>query len=133
MRDRPLGSSMHEPSDESQRFYGPLPYLLLPIVHGERRTSLSANRSCWHALPISVTATLTLAPGRSPWRLHRALAALRPPSQTVVAGPASGAQVSLPICVATRLAALARRGAQIGMIWRCPDGRMMRVRRSLNG
>lgn len=93
MRDRPLGSSMHEPIDESQRFYGPLPYLLLPIVHGECRTSLSANRSCWHALPISVTATLTLAPGRSPWRLHRALAALRLPSQTVVAGPASGAQV----------------------------------------
>jgi hypothetical protein len=38
-----------------------------------------------------------------------------------------------PICVATRLAALARRGAQIGMIWRCPDGRLMRGRRSLNG
>jgi len=38
-----------------------------------------------------------------------------------------------PICVATRFAALARRGAQIGMIWRCPDDRLMRVRRSLNG
>ena len=59
---------MHEPIDESQRFYGPLPYLLSPIVHGEYRTSLSANRSCWHALPLSVTATLTLAPGRSPCR-----------------------------------------------------------------
>jgi hypothetical protein len=37
------------------------------------------------------------------------------------------------ICVATRLAGLARRGAQIGMIWRGLDGRLMRVRRLLNG
>jgi hypothetical protein len=118
MRDRPLGSSIMSKLIESQWFYGPLPYLLLPIVHGECRTSLSPNRSCWHTLPISVTATLTLAPGRSPRRLHRALAALRLPSQTVVAGPASGAQSSLPICHRTVPSVRSAEGAQNGIFCR---------------
>ncbi len=39
------------------------------------------------ALPVSVTATLALAPGHSPWRLRPALAALQPPPQTVAAEP----------------------------------------------
>src|SRR6266851_3013247 len=43
---------------------------------------------------MSVSATLTLTPGCSPWRLHPALAALRLPSRTVAAQPTCAAQVA---------------------------------------
>jgi hypothetical protein len=36
---------------------------MLRVIRRECRTSLSANRGCWYALPMSVSATLTLAPG----------------------------------------------------------------------
>ena len=51
--------------------------LLLSVLRREHRTSLTANLGCWHALPMSISAMLTLAPGCSPWRLRSALAASR--------------------------------------------------------
>ena len=48
---------------------------------------------------MSVPATLTLAPGCSPWRLRSALAARRLSSRTVAAGPTYGTQVSTLIVV----------------------------------
>jgi len=41
--------------------------LLLPVVRCERRTSLTVNAGCWHALPLGIHATLTV-PGCSPRR-----------------------------------------------------------------
>src|SRR5260370_34537582 len=64
------------------------------VIRREHRTSLTANLGCWHARPMSVSATLTLALGRSPWRLRSALAARRLPSRTVAPGPTQGTQVS---------------------------------------
>jgi hypothetical protein len=40
------------------------------VVRHERRTSLTASLSCWHAYPVGVSAVLTLTPGSSPWRLQ---------------------------------------------------------------
>src|SRR6266576_2541676 len=42
--------------------------LVLRVVRCERRTSLTVNAGCWHALPMGIHATLMLAPGCSPWR-----------------------------------------------------------------
>ncbi len=42
--------------------------LVLTVVRCERRTLLTVNVGCWHALPIGIHATLMLAPGCSPWR-----------------------------------------------------------------
>jgi hypothetical protein len=70
------------------------PAPVLRVIRRECRTSLPANCGCWHASPMSVSATITLAPGCSPWRLRPALAALRLPSRTVAAGPTCGAQVT---------------------------------------
>jgi hypothetical protein len=42
--------------------------LVLRVVRCERRTSLTVNANCWHALPMGIHATLMLAPGCSPWR-----------------------------------------------------------------
>src|SRR5271165_58484 len=33
--------------------------------------TLAASGRCWHARPLGVSAVLTLAPGRSPWRSRR--------------------------------------------------------------
>src|SRR6266700_6320903 len=74
--------------------YTSVPGSVLRIIRRECRTSLSANRGCWHAPPMSVSATLTLAPGCSPWRLRPALGGTRLPSRTVAAGPTCGAQVA---------------------------------------
>ena len=52
---------------------------VLRVIRRECRTSLSANRGCWYAPPMSVSATLTLAPGCSSWPLRPALAVLRLP------------------------------------------------------
>ena len=60
----------------------------------EHRTSLTANPGRPHARPMSVSATLTSAPGCSPRRLRPALAARRLPSRTVATRPAHGTQVS---------------------------------------
>src|SRR5438552_18817112 len=42
--------------------------LVLRAVRCERRTSLTVNVGCWHALPMGIHATLMLAPGCSSWR-----------------------------------------------------------------
>src|SRR6266516_5027600 len=42
--------------------------LVLHVVRCERRTSLTVNAGCWHALPMGIHATPMLAPGCSPWR-----------------------------------------------------------------
>ncbi len=42
--------------------------LVLRVGRCERRTSLTVNLGCWHALPMGIHATLMLAPGCSPWR-----------------------------------------------------------------
>src|SRR5579864_738962 len=42
--------------------------LVLRVVRCERRTSLTVNAGCWHALPTGIHATLMLTPGCSPWR-----------------------------------------------------------------
>ncbi len=42
--------------------------LVLRVVRCERRTSLTVNAGCWHALPMGIHATLMLAPGCSQWR-----------------------------------------------------------------
>src|SRR6516164_2125887 len=42
--------------------------LVLRVGRCERRTSLTVNVGCWHALPMGIHATLMLAPGCSPWR-----------------------------------------------------------------
>jgi hypothetical protein len=42
--------------------------LVLRVVRSERRTSLTVNVGCWHALPMGIHATLMLAPGCSSWR-----------------------------------------------------------------
>ena len=52
---------MPEPVDESQRFTDRCPICCYPSFTVSGRTSLSANRSCWHALP-SIAATPALAP-----------------------------------------------------------------------
>src|ERR1700730_200616 len=67
---------------------------VLPVIRRECRTSLSANRGCWYVLPMSVSATLPLAPECSSWQLRPALAVLRLPSRTVAAGPTCDAQVT---------------------------------------
>ena len=46
---------------------------------------LSADRGCWHAPAMSVSAMFTLSLGCSPWRLRPAMAALQLPSRTVAA------------------------------------------------
>jgi hypothetical protein len=46
---------------------------------------------------MSVSATLTLAPGCSPWRLRPVLGGTRLPSRTVAAGPTCSAQVAAVI------------------------------------
>lgn len=81
------------------------------VIRREHRTSLTANLGCWHARPMSVSATLTPAPGCSPWRLRSALAARRLPSRTVATGPTWGTQVS---------ADMARSGALFGVVTRLP-------------
>jgi len=42
--------------------------LVLRVVRCERRTSLTVNGGCWHALPMGIHATLMLAPRCSQWR-----------------------------------------------------------------
>jgi hypothetical protein len=42
--------------------------LVLRVGRCERRTSLTVNLGCWHALPMGIHATLMLAPGCSPRR-----------------------------------------------------------------
>src|SRR5262249_13002146 len=39
--------------------------LVLRVVRSERRTSLTVNAGCWHALPMGIHAALMLAPGCS--------------------------------------------------------------------
>lgn len=66
---------------------------VLRVIRRECRTSLSANRGAGMPWPMSVSATLTLAPGCSSWQLRPALAVLRLPSRTVAVEPTCGAQV----------------------------------------
>src|SRR5260370_14848074 len=42
--------------------------VLRAVVRCERRTSLTVNAGCWHALPMGIHAALMLAPRCSPWR-----------------------------------------------------------------
>src|SRR5215472_5442597 len=49
---------------------------------------------------MGVSGMLTVAPGRSSWRLRPAVAALRPPSRTVAERSTCGAQVAAVTCVA---------------------------------
>src|SRR6516164_5210112 len=69
--------------------------LVLRVGRCERRTSLTVNADCWHALPMGVHATLMLAPGCSPWRpKSEPTTSPDAPSRTVAAGPTCGARVT---------------------------------------
>ena len=46
---------------------------LLSVIRRKCRTSLTANRGCWHARSMSVSVTLNLAAGCSSCRLRPAL------------------------------------------------------------
>src|SRR6266581_4110231 len=74
--------------------YTSVPGSVLRIIRRECRTSLSANRGCWHAPPMSVSATLTLAPGCSPWRLRPGTGRHSAAVTDHAAGPTCGAQVA---------------------------------------
>jgi hypothetical protein len=46
---------------------------VIRLIRRECRTSLTANRGYWHVRPMSVSVTLTLAPGCPSWPLHSRL------------------------------------------------------------
>ena len=62
------------------------PPLSLPVIRHECLTSLRANRGCWHGPTMSISVTLTPAPGCSPRRLCLGTGGTRLPSRTVAAG-----------------------------------------------